>query len=496
MPRALTALGVVEGTAHDGYERFAGIPYAAAPVGPLRFAAPAPPAPFTEPFHADRFAPHAPQLDSLLEQFLSEGAPLVMDEARCLALNVWTPATDGAARPVLVFVHGGTFLWGSSSSPMYSGASLAKDRDVVVVSCNYRLGALGFSSVAALGGPAYESSGNSGLQDVIAALRWVQTNVAAFGGSPENVTVFGESAGAMCIGTLLGCPSAKGLFHKAILQSGAASNVASAARSSQLFDELAARLGGPPSIDELQSIPLEQLLAAQQSMALAYRDKGLAFAPVVDGHLVPAPPLDAVVAGAAIDVPLLIGTNLDEWRLFSATDPDLWSVDEPALEARVASQLGGDPRKAIDTYRRRLGDAPPKLVLDCVGTDVTFRAPAVRLAEAQVHAGGNAHMYLFTWPSTAFGGALGSFHGLELPFVFNTLATPSASVICGDAAPPALSEAIQAAWVAFARTGDPSGGTLGSWPHYRLAERTTMVLDATPHLEDDPLADERLLWPD
>ena len=153
-PKADTVLGTFEGTAHDGYERFAGIPYAAPPIGPLRFAPPEPPEPFIGTFRADTFAPHAPQLDSLLEQFLSEGAPLVMDEARCLALNVWTPATDGAARPVLFFVHGGTFLWGSSSSPMYNGASFAKDRDVVVVSCNYRLGALGFTNVAALGGDA------------------------------------------------------------------------------------------------------------------------------------------------------------------------------------------------------------------------------------------------------------------------------------------------------------------------------------------------------
>jgi para-nitrobenzyl esterase len=211
---------------------------------------------------------------------------------------------------------------------------------------------------------------------------------------------------------------------------------------------------------------------------------------------VPRPPLDAVADGAARDIPLLIGTNLDEWRLFSATDPDVWSVDEHELETRVGALLGGDPRKAIDTYRRRLGEAPAKLVLDCVGTDVTFRAPAVRLAEAQHRAGGSAHMYLFTWPSTTFGGALGSFHGLELPFVFDTLETPSANVICGDAPPRALAEAMQAAWTAFAHTGDPSGVPLGQWPRYRPAERTTMVLEAIPHLEDDPLGDERLLWAD
>ncbi len=493
-PTVVTTEGTVEGTAHDGVACFLGIPYAAPPIGALRFAPPAAPPRHDSVLSATRFAPHAPQPDSTLEQALGEGATLVTSESECLALNVWTPGCDDRRRPVLFFVHGGSFLFGSSSSPVYGGASLAARHDVVVVSCNYRLGVLGFAHLGALGGEGHRGSGNAGVLDVAAALAWVAANVESFGGDPDNVTAFGESAGAMTIGTLLGMEPAQRRFHKAILQSGAASNVARPEEAATYVEELCELLGAA-GLEGLRALPVERLLEAQQQLTERHRHEGLAFRPVLDGDTLPRHPLRAVADGAVRDVPLLLGTNLDEWRLFSATDAAAWTLEDHELPARLERLTRTHPGVVVATYRKRLGsDAPAKAVLDAVGTDVTFRMPAIRLAEAQVRAGGSAHLYLFTWPSPAFGGALGSFHGLELPFVFGTLHTASGSLLTGGAAPEGLSDAIQAAWVAFARTGDPSCDQVGGWPRYDATRRPTMTLDATCSLEDDPLGDERRLW--
>lgn len=492
-PRVVTTQGTLEGTTHEGYQRFLGIPYAAPPIGANRFRAPQPPAPFEGVFAATSFAPRAPQNPSVIEQFLSEGVPITTSERDCLALNVWTPRCDDARRPVLFWLHGGAFLVGSSSSPVYSGAGFATAHDVVVVSCNYRLGALGFTNVAAVGGDEFVGSGSVGVQDAAAALRWVREHVALFGGDPGNVTVFGESAGAMSAATLFALPQAEGLFHRAILESGAASVVVSSSASEEHLGELTELLGAT-SIEELQALDVEALLGAQETLAHRHRRRGLVFCPVVDGRVLDAVPLDAVRAGRIKDVPLLVGTNLDEWRLFSAVDPELQSIDDDSLAAEVSTVFDGDPGVAISTYRKRLGEAPAKLVYDCFWTDSVFRMPAIRLAEAQAAAGGAASMYLFTWQSPAFGGGLGAFHGLELPFVFDTLSTKSAAAMCGSTAPRALARDMHATWARFAATGETDGGPFGEWPCYDPDRRATMVLDAVPHLEHDPLREERLLW--
>jgi para-nitrobenzyl esterase len=493
-PRVVTVHGTVQGTAHEGFERFLGIPYAAPPVGVNRFRPAAPPLPFDGVFHATSFAPHAPQNEGITEQFLSEGVPITMSERDCLALNVWTPRCDEARRPVLFWLHGGAFLTGSSSSSIYSGASFAARHDVVVVSCNYRLGVLGFANVAGLGGDEFVGSGSLGVQDAAAGLRWVRDHVSMFGGDPDNVTVFGESAGAMAVATLLALPGASGLFHKAILQSGAASAVASVGASEEHFAELFELLGSPSSIEELQSLPVEDLLRAQQTVVDAHLRAGPVFRPVVDGRVLDVPPLEGVRDGRAAGVPLLIGTNLDEWRLFSSFDPELQTLDEVTLAKAVAPWFHGDPGVAIATYRKRLGEAPAKLVFDCFGTDSVFRIPAIRLAEAHSSAGGETSMYLFSWRTPVFGGGLGSFHGLELPFVFNALGTTSGGLMTGEAAPHALADSMHATWAKFARTGDLGAGPLGPWPRYEPGTRTTMVLDEVSRLEDDPLRAERLLW--
>jgi para-nitrobenzyl esterase len=493
-PVVVTASGRVEGTSHDGVERFLGIPYAAPPVGELRFRAPRAPLEHDGVLRADSMPPHAPQPPSPLEGFLGEGVAPTVSEADCLGLNVWTPGADGSARPVMVFVHGGAFVWGSSASPMYDGTRLAADNDVVVVSFNYRLGVVGFTSCAAVGGPDFAGSGLAGVLDAVAALQWVARNIAAFGGDPGNVTVFGESAGAMSVGTLLALPGAKGLFHKAILQSGAASSVMTAAQGEAVFEELCEVLGTPLDVAALQALPLERLVDAQVVLTERHARRGLLFGPCVDGDVLPRAPLDAVGGGSAADVPLLVGTNLDEWRLFSTFDPEFAQRDDAEVEAAIADAFGGDVGVATATYKKRVGDVPLSRVLECVMTDATFRIPAIRLAEAQHRAGGDAWMYLLTRPTSAFGGVLGCCHGLELPLVFNTLDAASSRLFYGDDPPRDLARKVDATWAAFARHGDPGHGTLGAWPCYDTARRATMLLDDAPGVQDDPLSEERTLW--
>lgn len=493
-PVVVTHTGRVEGTSLPGVERFLGIPYAAPPVGELRFRAPRSPLAIDGVLRADTMPPHAPQPPSPLEQFLGEGATPTVSEGGCLGLNVWTPACDAAARPVMVFVHGGAFVWGSSAAPMYDGTRLAADNDVVVVSFNYRLGVLGFTSCGSVGGPDFAGSGLAGVLDAVAALRWVSRNVAAFGGDPSNVTLFGESAGAMSVGTLLALPEAKGLFHKAILQSGAASSVMGELEAAGLFEELCEVLGTPLDVGAVQAVPLDRLLEAQVALIERHGQRGLLFRPAVDGEVLTHPPLEAIAAGSASDVPLLVGTNLDEWRLFSTFDPGFAGRDDAAVADAIAEVFGGDAGVAAATYRKRVGDVPATRVLECVMTDATFRIPAVRLAEAQRRAGGEVWMYLLTWPSPAFGGVLGCCHGLELPLVFNTLDAASSRLFLGDDPPRGLARDVNATWAAFARHGDPARGALGQWPRYEASTRSTMVIDGAPAVQEDPLSEERALW--
>lgn len=430
-----------------------------------------------------------------MEQFFHAGADPVTDEAGCLTLNIWTPGTDDGRRPVMFWIHGGAFTMGSGSSPWYDGTRFAVDHDVVVVSINYRLGVLGFTYLGEAAGSDYRGSGSLGIQDQAAALRWVQDNINAFGGDSTNVTIFGESAGAMSVGTLLGFPEARGLFHKAILQSGAASHIFTAAEAAELTNELIGILGlaGPGVADRLEALPVEDLLAAHEKLGARHLREGLVSRPVMDGEILARQPLEEVRDGAAAGVPLLIGTNLDEWKLFSLADPATTSTDEGRLSTML-SGLGADPTRVLTAYRRRLAEAPPADLLNAILSDTTFRLPAIRLAEAQAGAGGRAWMYLFKWRSPQFGGALGSCHALELPFVFNNLDKEGSSFFVGDEPPFELARDMNSTWAAFARTGDPRGAGLGEWPLYEPAERLTKIIDVESTIESDPMAEERVAW--
>ncbi len=505
-PIVETTAGRVEGLAGDGLGVFLGVPFARPPVGELRFRPPQPPEPWAGVRPAVRPGRIAVQPASPLEAML--GTQGFVQGEDCLWLNVWSPGTDARRRPVMVWVHGGMFVTGTGATKWYSGRTFATSSDAVVVTINYRLGALGFLHLAEVGGQEYASSGNCGLLDQVAALEWVRDNIASFGGDPANVTVFGESAGAMSVGGLMGVPQAQGLFGQAILQSGACANVRSAEVAARVTDELLGDLGiraGAPAA--LATMPAAQLLAAQERVMsrqlLSSTTPGaLPFSPVVDGACLPRRPLEAVAAGSAAGVRVVVGTNRDEMTLFSLVDPAMAALDEPGLELRAAVVFGaGLAAKAVEVYRAgRPLSSPGQVWMDML-TDAVFRIPAIGLAEAQSRHQPATFMYLFAWPTPAFGGMLGASHGLEVPFVFDAVDQPGVELLVGEGPHLApMATRMHRAWAAFARDGAPAvapgqpGSDRPDWPAYDTARRAVMVMDETWEVAYDPGSDERRLW--
>ena len=484
-----TRQGEVQGREKEGALLFGGIPYAAPPTGPRRFRAPEPHEAWTGVRDARRFGPAAPQPR---EEGLTSNPQVRWDED-CLTLNVCTPALDDGRRPVLVWIHGGGFRTGQGAIPWYNGTSFAQRGDIVTVSLNYRLGALGFAHLEEIGGTSYAGSGLNGIRDQIAALEWVRDNIAAFGGDPEKVTIAGESAGGMSVGTLLGCPTATGLFRGAIPQSGAAHNLLSREQGVDLGQRFAAALGAS-SMKDLVAAPVERILEAQLEMERQTRGAGvplagLAFQPVVDGQVLPQPPIDAVRSGLSKDVRVLLGTNRDEMTLFP-----MGTTDEERLQ-RIAAHTFTDPDAALAAYRIEWPGASPEEMLVAIMTDRVFRIPAVRLAEAQTQTGGTAYQYLFTWWSRAFEGRLKATHALEIPFVFNNLERAGTDIFIGPGPrPQALADAMHAAWIAFIRAGDPTCDAVGEWPAYHPEHRAVMELGDRIGVRVDPYGATRALW--
>jgi len=503
-PLASTTTGAVRGLRRDGICQFRGIPFAAPPIGPRRFRPPQPPEPWCGTRDATEFGPAAPQRPGLLNQIGPAGT-----SEDCLTLNVYTPAPDDAGRPVMVWIHGGGFVTGSGSLAWYDGTSFARRGDVVVVTLNYRLGALGFLHLADLGGPEFGASGVNGLADQIAALRWVRDNIAGFGGDPGRVTVFGESAGGMSVATLLAMPAARGLFVRAIAQSGAAANTFPPQVAAEVTGAFLAALG-VTDLEGVLTAPTEALLEAQDNVvSRLMADPGhvsgmgglalaMPFQPVVDGVALPTEPLEAVRAGSAAEVGLITGWTLDEWNLFHLMSPG--GLDDPRLLARLDRMVGdavrGGGRTIAETYRAARPDADADEVWCAVLTDWIFRLPALRLAEAQHrHQPAHTFVYRFSWRSRGFDGRLGACHALDVPFVWNTLDRPGTELFLGEGPPPvALAEAVHDAWWHFARDGDPNHDRLPTWPAYDLVTRPTMDFGERVEVVHDPGSAERVLW--
>jgi para-nitrobenzyl esterase len=477
-----TRAGSVRGAIRGGIATWRGIPYARAP----RFRPPEP-ITWTGERDATAFAPVAMQSRDARTAMMSGVTDKVAMAEECLALNIYSPAADGKRRPVVVWIHGGAFVMGSGSQPLYNGTSFAKLHDLVVVTFNYRLGVFGLLYLGDRLGEDH-AAGNVALLDQLAALRWVRDHIAAFGGDPDAITVMGESAGAVSVANLLAMPAARGLFQRAILQSGASGLSPPTRDDANAFTDAYCReLGVAPR--ELLALPAEALLAGQERLT---RSLGLAaFTPYIDGVTIPRRPIDTVRAGDGVCVPTLLGSNRDEWALF-----DLFV---PGSTAIVIAQLRGRFGAAVDrmhaAYLAARDDASAERAwLDLVG-EVAFRIPMIRLAEALApHA--PVWMYRFDWASSAFGGKLGAAHALELPFVWNVVDTPVGQMLLGaDASAQPLATAMQAAWASFIRGAAPVAEGLPRWPTYEPPRRSTMVLDRESRIVDDPAGAQRALWP-
>ena len=508
--------GRVRGTERNGIWSFSGIPYAASPAGDRRWRPPAPPEPWVGVRECDAFGPVAPQAQGFMDQALG-GTPGVYSED-CLNLNVWTPGLDGARRPVMVWIHGGSFMTGTGSSGLYRGGVLAREGDVVVVTINYRLGLLGFLAHPMLAdegqtwldGRQWSGCGNWGLADQVAALAWVREHIDGFGGDPDNVTLFGESAGGMSVATLLAVPAAAGLFHRAIVESGPP-YTCSVDVAADRAERLADHLGVPATREGLLGVPAERLVeAANEFNAGAELDAGLLMTPVVDGGLVPGVPIDAVAAGSSATVPLLIGTNRDESAFFALGDPKIASLTMDGLRRwmrRITHDDGEADRvgAAVAAAREARGEpVAPRDLWSAIATEFVFRVGTTRFADAHHHAaasGVGTYDYLFTWESPAFDGVLGSCHALEIPFVFGTVKNPVIQAFSGGGEDAfALSGIVRRSWTSFARTGVPeydrSGEGAVPWTHWDPAFRPTTVLGPWPHGTglvhpvDDPRAAE------
>ncbi|WP_406462580.1 carboxylesterase family protein [Streptomyces sp. NBC_01622] len=482
--------GAVRGRLEDGLAVFRGIPFAEPPVGEARFQAPRPVPAWDGVRDALDFGPPPPQESGFQGRRNVLTGPMGDD---WLTVNVWTPAPDPAARlPVMVWIYGGAYKLGHSGSPGYDAQHIARDGDVVVVSLNYRVGIEGFARID--GAPA-----NRGLLDQVAALEWVRDNITAFGGDPEQVTVFGESAGAGSVAALLVMPSASGLFRRAIVQS-APDSYFSDALAKDIASAIAGEAGLRPTAADLATVDPRQLTVAGETLTdkmhqHAARWGSVAhtltpFAPVVDGEVLPTTPWEGLAAGAARDVELILGHNRDETRLFTALGGQLGKItEEDAVASLRRFGPGPDTEQA---YRAAFPGASPGELDELVRCDRVFRMPCLHLAEAQVGAGGRAHVYELTWPAPGLGGVLGACHGLDIPLLFGTFTADLGNLLFADVEPStealALSSRFRSSWAEFARTGDPG------WPAYDTEHRWVQILDAHPVVAAYPEETSRRLW--
>jgi len=505
-----TRSGALQGVISDGVAAFKGIPYGAPPIGARRFLPPQPAEPWPDVFVATDFGAPAMQLydrphtgadlSLQLATIFTMRSEQKIDNEDCLFLNVWTPAADSAKRPVMVWIHGGGFAYGSGAWPIYDGANLARSGDVVVVTVNHRLNAFGYLDLSERLGADYARSGNAGMLDLVLALEWVRDDIAAFGGDPANVTIMGESGGGAKVSTLLAMPAAKGLFHKAIIQSGPGLTGVSREAARKSTAAILAELGlGEDDAETLRAkltqLPAQAILdatrAAQAKAGPAFN--ALPLAAVVDGDVLPRDPFAPAAPEPSKDVPILVGWNKDEMSLFNTSAPWWGKLTEEQLPAMVQSSGPGDAAALIAAYRKLSPDYTPTYLLNAVLGDRFMMAGSVTLAERKAaQRGAPVYVYYLTWETPVGNGLFKSPHTLDIPFMFHNV--DKALALTGDgAAARSLEQQMSSAWIAFARSGNPSTDALPEWPAYDAQRRATMVFDAASRVENDPKGEVRRL---
>ena len=499
-----TTAGRIRGIRERGVEIFKGIPYAEPPLGDLRLRPPRKPRPWAGIRDAIDYGHMATQSQNvfalpadLLRLFTLAGQQKLDED--CLYLNVWTSGREGSGRPVLFWCHGGAFITGSGSSPWSDGANLCRLDDVVVVSFNHRLGALGYLHLEDIA-EGFEHSGLAGVLDIVAALEWVRDNIDRFGGDPNNVTIFGESGGGAKVSVLMAMPPAKGLFHKAIVQSGPAVQMANREDGTRTARQMLEHLGlDAASAGEVRRLPAATLLEAQVKVLAgvsraAFADRRrLGFNPVIDGTLFPGGPFAPDAPLASINVPLMIGCNKDEMTLFLGHLPWVADATFESLPESLSLYLGDRAAEIVEVYRKAQPRLRPDEIAIAIVSDQGIRAPSLLMAERKLAQGtAPVFVYLFAWETPVLGGRLRSCHTLEIPFVFSNL--ESAELTGCDPGRLPLGEAMSRSWIAFARNGTPGHAGLPVWPAYTAGMRVTMIFDTVCHLDIDPQSPERRVW--
>jgi len=458
---------------------FRGVHYGQSTAGPNRFKAPQRVAKWQGIKDATKFGATCPQGGDVGRR-TTTGGELLPHSEDCLVLNMWTPnLAANKPRPVMVWFHGRGFYAGAGSEPLYDGARLAKRGDLIVVTVNHRLNVFGYLYLGKVGGREWQTSGNAGVQDMQLALEWVRDNIGAFGGDPKNVTIFGESGGGAKVSTLLGVPTAKGLFQRGIIQSGARTKGYAVALATKNTEIVMAKLN-VKTFAELQAVPMDKLLAAVTTTGRTTPD----FGPVTDGEYLPADMFDPVAAASARNVPIIVGTNRDEYALYAREHPIGNKMTDAQLREDLAPNFGANVEPMIAAYKQSRPQASPWDLMVAIRSN-RFHIGAIRLSEVASKAA-PVYMYSFDFAPTSLGAA----HGAEIPFVFsNATANPNAR-----ANAKAVEDAMSDAWIAFARTGNPNHAGLPQWPTYDPQTRATMIFDATSKVVNDPRSSERKVW--
>src|SRR3984885_14278048 len=496
---AETAFGKIRGEEVQGIKIFKGVPYGAATAGQNRFMPPVDPAPWNGVRDTLHYGASAPQSNPGAVRAVSPlavaSANLPSEGEDCLVLNVWTPALKGGRkRPVLFWCHGGGFVTGSGSSPGTDGANLARRGDVVVVTINHRLNVLGFTYLAEFGGSDFASSGDAGMLDIVHALRWVRNNIEQFDGDPNTVMIFGQSGGGRKVGTLLAMPSAKGLFHRAVIESGPTIRLVEREQAIRVAGMLLAKLNvGKSDVRELQKKPVDRIMGAYFSVV---KDMGgedqmtQGFSPTVDGNAVPKHPFHPAASPISADVPLMIGSTRTEMTLLS--DAASFSLDEAGMQSRIKSMAGDSSDTLIELYRKLNPRVTPSDLYFLIASDYRYGAPVMKIAERRAALGkGSVHLYYFTWETPVEGGRLHSPHTMEIPFAFDNVQI-SRGITGGGADAMALADKVSDSWIAFARTGDPNQPKLPHWPAFNATERPTLVINNQSKVVSDPIREQRL----